>query len=179
MATDIILDDQGKERITFAATSLKTTATDFIMDSPVRHQGTPGLRRAMVHDANDGLTLNFNGDYPGGVRVIDAQIRLKIYPQFGASPVLPKRGAVGDLIAIVCISARSLVAQEQATVAGQTKRPKSPVASSLVGMTVEGVAAALSPEGENISLWLCVRGGARRIAYWREIPLGATVKGNA
>jgi hypothetical protein len=49
---------------------LKTTAADLMLDSPGRRRGgTSPHRRALVHDAQDGLTINFAGDYPGGVTV--------------------------------------------------------------------------------------------------------------
>ena len=52
---------------------LKTTAADLILDSPARHRpNTRRLRRALVHDQADGLTINFNRDYPGGVTINDA-----------------------------------------------------------------------------------------------------------
>ena len=42
-----------------------------MLDSPLRRQpGSGPRRRALVHDAQDGLTINFDGDYPGGVTVV-------------------------------------------------------------------------------------------------------------
>jgi hypothetical protein len=35
------------------------------------------LRRALVHDFQDGLTINYNHDYPGGVTILD----LKAVPE--------------------------------------------------------------------------------------------------
>lgn len=96
MATDIILDADGKERITFAAVSLKTTAPDTLIDSPARHKGKPGLRRAPVHNVEDGLTIYFNGDYPGGRTLLDARIRLRINRQIPLAPILPKRAEPGE-----------------------------------------------------------------------------------
>jgi hypothetical protein len=46
-------------------------ALDFCLDSQDpsrRHNATP-FRRALVHDFQDGLTLNWGGDYPGGVTI--------------------------------------------------------------------------------------------------------------
>jgi len=40
------------------------------LDSAARRSAARGVRRALVHDQKDGLTINFNGDYPGGVTVI-------------------------------------------------------------------------------------------------------------
>ena len=70
MATDIKLDQQGGDWLIVEGRILKTTAHDFMLDSPVRRRGGPSaFRRALVHDEQDGLTLNFAGDYPGGVSV--------------------------------------------------------------------------------------------------------------
>ena len=70
MATDIKLDQQGGNWLVAESQVLKSTATDLMLDSPARRLG--GLsphRRALVHDYNDGLTLNYAGDYPGGVAI--------------------------------------------------------------------------------------------------------------
>ena len=72
MATDIKLDQQGGDWLIIEGRVLKTTASDLIIDSPGRRLGgSPSSphRRALVHDFQDGLTINFNGDYPGGVTV--------------------------------------------------------------------------------------------------------------
>lgn len=70
MPTDIKLDQGDGNWLVAEGNVLKTTAADFMLDSPARRRGGGGPhRRALVHDANDGLTLNFGGDYPGGVTV--------------------------------------------------------------------------------------------------------------
>ena len=70
MATDIKLDQQGGDWLIVEGRVLKTTASDFILDSPGRRRGGPSpFRRALVHNDQDGLTINFGGDYPGGVTV--------------------------------------------------------------------------------------------------------------
>ena len=70
MATDIKLDQQGGDWLIVEGRVLKTTASDFMLDSPARRRGGPSPhRRALVHNEQDGLTLNFAGDYPGGVTV--------------------------------------------------------------------------------------------------------------
>jgi hypothetical protein len=72
MATDIKLDQQGGDWLIVEGRVLKTTASDFMLDSPGRRRAgaSSAFRRALVHDAQDGLTINFSGDYPGGVTVI-------------------------------------------------------------------------------------------------------------
>jgi len=42
---------------------------DVVVDSPHRRSSSSGLRRALVHDFNDGLTINWASDYPGGVTI--------------------------------------------------------------------------------------------------------------
>jgi hypothetical protein len=70
MATDIKLDQNNGTWLVIEGSVLKTTAADFMLDSPVRRRGGPSPhRRALVHDFQDGLTINFAGDYPGGVTV--------------------------------------------------------------------------------------------------------------
>ena len=70
MATDIKLDQQGGDWLIVEGRVLKTTASDFMLDSPGRRRGGPSpFRRALVHNDQDGLTINFGGDYPGGVTV--------------------------------------------------------------------------------------------------------------
>jgi hypothetical protein len=70
MPTDIKLDQQGGNWLILEGSVLKTTAADLMLDSPGRRRGgTSPHRRALVHDAQDGLTINFAGDYPGGVTV--------------------------------------------------------------------------------------------------------------
>ncbi|WP_409178185.1 hypothetical protein [Brevibacillus fortis] len=68
MPTDIKLDEGDGNHVVIEGTVVRTTASDLILDSPDRRIAG-GLRRALVHDGTDGLTINFNGDYPGGVTV--------------------------------------------------------------------------------------------------------------
>jgi hypothetical protein len=70
MATDIKLDQQGGNWLILEGSVVKATAADLMLDSPARRRPGGGPhRRALVHDFQDGLTINFNGDYPGGVTV--------------------------------------------------------------------------------------------------------------
>jgi hypothetical protein len=70
MTTDIKLDQQGGNWLVLEGSVLKTTASDLILDAPGRRRGgSSPHRRALVHDFQDGLTINFGGDYPGGVTV--------------------------------------------------------------------------------------------------------------
>jgi hypothetical protein len=81
---------------------LDAKVSDIILDSPARRGPDGGpFRRALVHDQSDGLTVNFNGDYPGGVRINNVSLNLKVLHQSGGSPVLPKEGSPGDILMIV------------------------------------------------------------------------------
>ena len=42
---------------------------DLVLDEASRRRRRDGARRALVHDFEDGLTANWDDDYPGGVTV--------------------------------------------------------------------------------------------------------------
>jgi hypothetical protein len=67
--TDVLLDDIDGSYLTLDSRVVKVVATDLMIDAPERHTGDSQFRRALVHDQSDGLTLNFAGDYPGGVTI--------------------------------------------------------------------------------------------------------------
>lgn len=80
MATDVILDDDSGE-VTVECENLRVRGHDLLLDAPARRRpGGTGFRRALVHDQNDGLTINFSGDYPGGVTVHGALALAAITP---------------------------------------------------------------------------------------------------
>jgi len=56
----------------------KAEASDLMLDSAARRSGGGPHRRALVHDFGDGLTINFKGDYPGGVTIRDAKLNLRV-----------------------------------------------------------------------------------------------------
>ena len=68
MATDVILDQNDGTTVVLDARVVKMVSPDIVIDFPARRR-SGGLRRALVHDESDGLTVNFNGDYPGGVTI--------------------------------------------------------------------------------------------------------------
>ncbi len=64
--SDIVFDES--EQVTVLCNNLNVQGHDFLLDSAQRRKANgPLFRRALVHDQNDGLTLNFAGDYPGGL----------------------------------------------------------------------------------------------------------------
>lgn len=121
MNSDIKLDAESDGWVTIESNVLKVNSSDFMLDSSSRRKSTEGYRRAFVHNENDGLTINFAGDYPGGVRVEgnvrfegDARIegtaridnglivggRLRLRKIDAPDNALPRRGNVGDIIVV-------------------------------------------------------------------------------
>lgn len=85
MSSDIVFNDGG-EVVTVLCDNLTVQGHDLVLDSSKRRSDDGhGHRRAIVHDQNDGLTINFGGDYPGGVTIV------------GVSQIIP-RGVGGDLV---------------------------------------------------------------------------------
>jgi hypothetical protein len=102
VASDVKLDEGHDNWVTIEGTVLRARTADFILDSPERRgPGGGAHRRALVHDQRDGLTLNFNGDYPGGVKINNARINLAVVDQSAGEPRLPKSANVGDMLMIV------------------------------------------------------------------------------
>jgi len=66
MVADINLDGN---RVVVSGNWLFSRTTDILLDSPERRSNKSGNRRALVHDFNDGLTINWANDYPGGVTI--------------------------------------------------------------------------------------------------------------
>ena len=48
---------------------LRCSHHDLHLDNALRRSSTAGARRALVHDYQDGLTINWAQDYPGGVTI--------------------------------------------------------------------------------------------------------------
>jgi hypothetical protein len=66
--TDIVFENA--EQVTVLCNNLNVRGHDLLLDSASRRRPIgPLFRRALVHDENDGLTVNFAGDYPGGVTI--------------------------------------------------------------------------------------------------------------
>ena len=85
MKSDIALDN---EEVVVMGQFINAHAHDFMLNSPDRMTEAPGrksVRRALVHDIGDKLTINYGGDYPlgvkivGSVEVVDA---LTVYPNY-------------------------------------------------------------------------------------------------
>ena len=101
MPSDIRLRDEtsgSDEWLVVEGAVLKATTSDVMVDSPARRSDGGGrFRRALVHDFDDGLTINFAGDYPGGVTINDAKVTLRHELQTQPDAELPRQGTVGEL----------------------------------------------------------------------------------
>src|SRR4051794_24648508 len=94
MATDVKLDAVDGNWIVTESFFLKHTGPDIHLDSKERRNGGSGpFRRALVHDPRDGLTINWDHDYTGGVTILDA--RVSLYPE--GSSALPMNAWAGEL----------------------------------------------------------------------------------
>ena len=69
MTTDVRLDQVDGTFLELEARVIKAIASDFMLDHPSRRKGASPHRRALVHNQSDGLTVNFNNDYEGGVTI--------------------------------------------------------------------------------------------------------------
>lgn len=62
---DIIIKDSSE--VVIEAFSLKQEGADYKLDNQSRRLNSTPHRRALVHDFQDGLTINWANDYPGGI----------------------------------------------------------------------------------------------------------------
>lgn len=71
--TDLRLEPENHQIVVSGGAVVKVAAHDLLLDSPPRRgplaAEQKGLRRALVHDFQDGLTINWARDYPGGVSI--------------------------------------------------------------------------------------------------------------
>lgn len=67
MSSDIKLD---KDWLYLEGNWARFRTWDIMLDSPERRSSPQGFRRALVHNHADGLTINYNRDYPGGVEIL-------------------------------------------------------------------------------------------------------------
>jgi hypothetical protein len=160
MKSDIKLDAENEGWVTVDSHVMKVKSSDFMLDNDARRgdNGEQGHRRALVHNENDGLTINFNGDYPGGVTVngrlsvdkLTVSGRLQLQAIASEGPALPKKGRVGELI------------------------------------VVENSAPAPGLIARDVSLWICI-GKIRTVGhategeaddvFWQQVSVGPPVAG--
>jgi hypothetical protein len=78
----------GNSDVKLVNAQVKVEAWDLCLDGGKdrRKNDTP-QRRALVHDFDDGLTLNWDGDYPGGVTINGTTVR--VAGKFEVSPFFP------------------------------------------------------------------------------------------
>lgn len=66
MSSDIKLD---KDWVVVEGKWARVRTWDLMLDAPDRRRNNTGWRRALVHSGNDELIINYNRDYPGGVKI--------------------------------------------------------------------------------------------------------------
>lgn len=67
--TDVVLHPDNHE-VEIECDNFNIEGHDLLLSSADRLRPSgPVFRRALVHDQNDGLTINYAADYPGGVTV--------------------------------------------------------------------------------------------------------------
>lgn len=150
MPSDVkIHDGSDGNWVTVEATVMNVKGSDIILDSAGRRSAAGGhFRRAIVHDQADGLTINFNNDYPGGVTVNGLHLNLRVLDQGSGAPKLPKEGNAGDLVAV-----------RQTATAGPGEIPMV-IGSSVTLWLCVGSDRAFSGTS------------------WRQVPLGESVIGS-
>jgi len=194
MPSDIVLNDgENKDWVTIEGAVLKHTGSDLMVDSAARREHQRGFRRAMVHTGDDGLTINFNNDYPGGVTLNDLrQLSLRPVGVLGRFR-LPKSAHVGDIIMVHYMKdvfMPTMVVADTAShdLIGATMGVSDDDSVYTIGEPVElggqvdvVDASALYPEspvadGSN-TLWVCVDEDDEGVALWSQMPLGDPIRG--
>jgi hypothetical protein len=120
--SDLKLEDNGMVRV--EGDVLRVEAHDIFLDNASRrsNQNKP-FRRALVHDPGDGLTLNWDHDYPGGVTIKGPTAADKDFFLNGRFVVCIKKvsgvhfgggpgGAAGSLAGAAAASIQDLAAAE-------------------------------------------------------------------
>lgn len=193
MSSDILLNDgENKDWVTIDGAVLAHRGSDLMVDSAARRKSTDGFRRALVHTYDDGLALNFNGDYPGGVTISDLRrLSLRPVPVLGKFR-LPKSGRPGDVIMVhymAKVFMPTIILSEETetldfTTAGVQFSPDSP---ELMTIPYEGSSGdeidpyaviGESPvrDGSN-TLWICVGTDDEDRALWSMVPLSDPIRG--
>jgi len=73
--SDLLLDEE-QNRVIVTADVLDARAHTLYLDDSRRRSGVnrDRHRRALVHDTNDSLAINYEGDYPAGVLIIGLRV---------------------------------------------------------------------------------------------------------
>jgi hypothetical protein len=171
MAADLKLGGPGGQEgwVVAEADVFMATASDVMIDNPARRKNNQPFRRAFVHDFEDGLTVNFAGDYPGGVTVNGAKLdgarilNSRIDDSTLKQPVL--EGASLNVRII-----------EQDADAGL------PADGTPGDVLVRFETSALAEFIPHTSLYVCVQTGGVSVtpgAWWARIPLDDLLQGTA
>lgn len=140
MSTDVILESDGRDDwVAIEARVVNAKASDLMLDAPDRRLagGGPRYRRALVHNQRDGLTVNFNQDYPGGLTLNGVAELVPKAPAGGG--IAPERlRTVPDLVVRGGIQ---FIWEETGLLAGQRER----------AVTVQGLLTALQAQVDELS----------------------------
>lgn len=152
----------------------KTTASDVMIDNPARRKNEAPFRRAFVHDFEDGLTINFAGDYPGGVTINRAKL----------DGAMITKSRIND-------SRLDDATLKRPMLQGATLNLRIVERDADAGLPAEGnpgdvlvlfETSALPEFIPRTSLWVCVRTGGVDLnpgAWWARIPIEDPVQGTA
>ena len=181
MSSDIILNDgETKDWVTIDGTVLAHRGSDLMVDSAPRRSSSHGFRRALVHTGGDGLTINFNNDYPGGVTINDLRrLRLRPIGVLGRFK-LPAQGTPGD---VIMVNYMPRVFMPPFVVSGEYPEVGSDELSATLSTTdpiidIHGVFIEEAPVPEfSHTLWVCVGNDENDRALWSQIPLGDPITG--
>jgi hypothetical protein len=202
MSSDIVLNDgETRDWVTIDGAVLAHRGSDLMVDAAARRKSTGGFRRALVHTQDDGLALNFNGDYPGGVTISDLRrLNLRPVPVLGKFK-LPRTGTPGEIIMVYYMAKvymPPMVVTEVQTVDGVERGSETldfTPASVLYGPDSPELATAayvvsgpdeidphvLIPDAPvadgSHTLWICVGTDEDDRALWSQVPLGDPVRG--
>lgn len=178
MSSDIVLNDgETRDWVTIDGAVLAHRGSDLMVDSAARRTHDHGFRRALVHTQDDGLAINFNGDYPGGVTLNNLRrLRLKPVGVLGRFR-LPADGTPGDVIMVHYtkhVFMPPLVAGEEHAFdeSGDAGMGDDP------WIDVHGATIPDPPVADGShTLWVCVGNDESDRALWSQIPLGEPVAG--
>jgi hypothetical protein len=99
MPTDLVLDDEDLTLASAERVHIDAHDVTLAYGKRTDRKWRGGTRRAFVHTKNDGLTINWNGDYPDGVRIEGKKVAVPGALLVGSKPASVKEQP-GDVILV-------------------------------------------------------------------------------